>query len=602
MSAVLLPLTLGEGAGEGEGRRRVEEPSAKYLARIEPGVVRRFDLLAGATSGVAKLRELILTLAVHGKLVPQDPSDEPTSALLKKIRVEKDRLIAEGKIKRDKPLTRIGKDEMPFELPQGWDWVRTGDICALITDGDHLPPPKADSGVPFLVIGDVRDGTINLGKASRFVPSSYFDNLDWGKRPRLGDVLYTTVGSFGIPVPVSASQDFCFQRHIALFRPAAAELQEFLTLILRSTLVFQQAEEGATGIAQKTVPLSVLREVKLPIPPLAEQSRIVARVEELMRLCDALEAKGRLEAAQHAQLVSTLLGTLTESDSPEALADNWQRIATHFDLLLDRPEAVDALEQTILQLAVRGLIVPRDPTDEPASVLLKKIRAEKDRLIAANKIKRDKPLPPIAEEDKPFELPVGWEWLRLSELLPEFQNGASSRGDVGGRPVTVLRLADIKNRVVSFADTRQVPIAERDIQKYQLKEGDILITRVNGSADIVGQFNLCGKTGGAIYCDHFIRMRVNVQWLNPMFSALLGESDLVRQRIKELFITTAGQKTVNQGHVGSLLFALPPLAEQTRIVARVEALRRLCADLRQRLSASQTTRARLAEALVAQPA
>jgi hypothetical protein len=149
-----------------------------------------------------------------------------------------------------------------------------------------------------------------------------------------------------------------------------------------------------------------------PLPPLAEQSRIVTRVEELMRLCDALEAKGQLEAAQHAQLVSTLLGTLTASTTPEELADNWQRVAQHFDLLLDRPEAIDALEQTLLQLAVRGLLVPQDPTDEPASALLQKIRAEKDRLIATGQIKRDKPLPPITDEEKPFELPVGWEWVR----------------------------------------------------------------------------------------------------------------------------------------------------------------------------------------------
>ena len=137
------------------------------------------ELLATAPGGVAKLRELILTLAVQGKLVPQDPADEPASVLLQKIRAEKDRLIAEGKIKRDKPLAEIGEEEKPFGLPQGWEWVRALDICALITDGDHQPPPKADTGVPFLVIGDVRTGAVLLQGASRFVPDSYFDELDW---------------------------------------------------------------------------------------------------------------------------------------------------------------------------------------------------------------------------------------------------------------------------------------------------------------------------------------------------------------------------------------------------------------------------------------
>jgi type I restriction enzyme S subunit len=169
------------------------------------------------------------------------------------------------------------------------------------------------------------------------------------------------------------------------------------------------------------------RKSLIPLPPLAEQSRIVTRVEALMRLCDALEAKGQLEAAQHAQLVSTLLGTLTASTTPEELADAWQRVAQHFDLLLDRPQAIDALEQALLQLAVRGLLVPQDPTDEPASVLLQKIRTEKDRLIAAGQIKRDKPLPPITDEEKPFELPVGWEWVRLNDLASLITKGSSPK-------------------------------------------------------------------------------------------------------------------------------------------------------------------------------
>jgi type I restriction enzyme S subunit len=136
-----------------------------------------------------------------------------------------------------------------------------------------------------------------------------------------------------------------------------------------------------------------------------------------MQICDTLETSGQLEAQQHAQLVNTLLGTLTQSETPEALANSWQRIATHFDVLLDRPSSVDALEQTILQLAVRGLLTPQDPTDEPASVLLQKIRTEKDHLIAQGKIKRDKPLPPITDEEKRFELPQGWQLTRLGALI-----------------------------------------------------------------------------------------------------------------------------------------------------------------------------------------
>jgi type I restriction enzyme S subunit len=189
--------------------------------------------------------------------------------------------------------------------------------------------------------------------------------------------------------------------------------------------------------------------------------------------------------------------------------------------------------------------------------------------------------------------------VRLNELLPEFQNGASSRGDAGGKSVTVLRLADIKSRRISLADTRQIPIAERDILKYQVLVGDILITRVNGSADIVGQFNLCETAVDAIYCDHFIRMRVSNQWIEPTYLALVSESSLMRRRIKELFITTAGQKTVNQGHIGSLQFGLPPLAEQSRIVTRVEELMRLCDALEAKGQLEATQHAQLVSTLLA---
>lgn len=555
------------------------------------------NLLATAPGGVARLRELILTLAVQGKLVPQDPADEPASRLLQKIRAEKDRLIAEGKIKKDKPLAAIAEEEKPFELPVGWEWVRALDICALVTDGDHQPPPKADTGVPFLVIGDVRAGVVALEGASRFVPDSYFDDLDWGKKPCAGDVLYTTVGSFGIPVPVVSSQRFCFQRHIALFRPAIAGLQSYLATAFRTRLVFAQAERGATGIAQKTVPLSVLRDLSFPLPPFAEQSRIVTRVEELMRLCDALEAKGQLEATQHAQLLSTLLGTLTASATPEELADNWQRVAQHFDLLLDRPQAIDALEQTLLQLAVRGLLVPQDPADEPASVLLQKIRAEKDRLIAAGQIKRDKPLPPITDEEKPFELPEGWEWVRQRELVTHLGDGL--HGTPHYSPAGEYYFVNGNNlrdgAIVIKPETKRVDKSEFEKYKKPLDATTVLLS-INGTLGNVafysGEKVILGKS--ACYFNL-------TSGLTKSFVRTLLECP----DFQNYALTSATGSTIkNLGlkAVGDWPIALPPLVEQSRIVTRVTQLRRLCFELRQRLAEREAVQARLAEALVQQVA
>jgi type I restriction enzyme S subunit len=479
--------------------------------------------------------------------------------------------------------------------------VRLAEVCSYIQRGKG--PVYAEQSAHRVISQKcIRWYGLNLEPA-RFITQDSLTNYEPIRFLKAGDLLWNSTGTGTIGraclVPVEQDQaGLVADSHVTVVRPVQLN-GKFLWRWIQSPYVQDEIEGSASGTTnQIELNTSTVINHLVPLPPVAEQSRIVARVEELMHVCDALEAKGKLEAAQHAKLVSTLLGALTNSDTPEALAENWQRIAAHFDLLLDRPQAIDAFEQTILQLAVRGLLVPQDPSDEPANVLLQKIRAEKDRLIAEGKIRRDKPLPPTADAEKPFDLPVGWEWLHLSELLPAFQNGASSRGDAGGLPTTVLRLADIKSRKISLAATREIPIAEADIKKYQLLEGDILITRVNGSADIVGQFNLCDFSPSAIYCDHFIRLRINQQWLSSSYMALLGETELIRQRIKSLFITTAGQKTVNQGHIGSLLLPLPPLNEQSRIVTRVESLRRLCADLRQRLSTSQTTQAHLAEALV----
>ena len=380
------------------------------------------ELLATAPGGVAKLRELILTLAVQGKLVPQDPADEPAAVLLQKIRAEKDRLIAEGKIKRDKPLAEIEEEEKPFELPLGWEWVRLGTVVNASEAGwspTCIGSPRRPGCWGVLKVSAVSwgsfDPTANKELPSELTPKPEYEVKD-------GDFLLSRANTAelvarSVVVGVAEPQLMLSDKIIRLAVSSQMN-RAFLNMVNNANYSREHYAANASGTSSsmKNVSREVVLALPVPLPPLAEQSRIVTRVEALMRLCDALEAKGQLEAAQHAQLVSTLLGTLTASTTPEELAANWQRVAQHFDLLLDRPEAIAALEQTLLQLAVRGLLVPQDPTDEPASALLQKIRAEKDRLIATGQTKRDKPLPPITDEEKPFALPVGWEWVRLANI------------------------------------------------------------------------------------------------------------------------------------------------------------------------------------------
>jgi type I restriction enzyme S subunit len=319
-----------------------------------------------------------------------------------------------------------------------------------------------------------------------------------------------------------------------------------------------------------------------------------------MALCDQLENQHNNAAEAHEKLVTHLLGTLTQSQNAEDFNTNWQRISEHFDTLFTTEASIDALKQTLLQLAVMGKLVPQDPNDEPARELLKRIQAEKAKLIAEGKIKKTKPMAQITNEEKLFILPKEWDWVRLEYLMPEFQNGASSRGDSDGDPIIVLRLADIKDRHISLDEPRELFISPSMIEKYRLSLGDILVVRVNGSADLVGGFVVCEQSFDGIYCDHFIRMRIPQNKLIPRFLSLVGASQLVRNRIQELFITTAGQKTVNQNHISSLIIPLLSVTEQHRIVAKVDELMAICDQLKSRLTAANQLQQKLADTLVEQ--
>lgn len=549
------------------------------------------NLLAKAPNGVARLRELILTLAVQGKLVPQDPADEPASELLKKIRVEKNRLIAEGKSRRDMPLAEIAEQEKPFGLPPGWEWVRLADVVRVLNGRAYGKQELLESGpTPVLRVG-------NLFTSNHW----YYSNLELEPEKYCceGDLLYAWSASFG-PF-VWAGPKAIYHYHIWKLEPWS--VQHFDTGYFHKFLAEKTAEIKAAGHGVSMIHMTKekMEKIVVPYPPLAEQSRIVTRVEELMRLCDALEAKGQLEARQHAQLVSTLLGTLTQSETPEQLADNWQRIATHFDLLLDRPEAVDALEQTILQLAVRGLLVPQDPQDEPASELLKKIRLEKDRLIAEGRIKRDKPLPPISVDEQPFALPPGWEWVQMGDAVNSSEAGWSPtcigsprRGGHWG----VLKVSAVSWGAFDANANKELPEDLAPRSEYEVQDGDFLLSRANTEQLVARSVVVSTAEPKLMLSDKIIRLDVS-SLMNRDFLNLCNNANHARAHyIANASGTSSSMKNVSREVVLRTPVPLPPLAEQSRIVARVASLRRLSFNLRQHLTASQATQAHLAEALV----
>lgn len=571
------------------------EPSAKYLGALQPPLVQHFELMATAPGGVAKLRELILTLAVQGKLVPQDPRDEPASELLKKIRAEKEKHVSEGKAKRGKPLAELTEEDQPFAIPRTWCWVRLGDIT------NYGSPVKAGALLPdtwVLDMEDIEKSSGRLIQKLRFIDRPALSDKNSFTK---GDVLYGKLRPYLNKVLVADEDGVC-TTEIIPFRCYGEYEPAYFRLALSGPYFLEYVNARSYGMKMPRLGTDDARDAALPLPPLVEQSRIVSRVEKLMRLCDALEAKGQLEAAQHAQLVQTLLGALTASTTPDEMADNWQRVATHFDLLLDRPEAIDALEQTILQLAVRGLLMPQDPKDEPASVLLQKIRVEKDRLIAEGKIKRDKPLPPITEQELPPLLPGGWECVRFGDYFFELCTGPFGsvihKEDYVDGGVPLINPSHMIGGRISHdpAVSVSLPMADQ-LGAYRLTKGDVVLAR-RGE---VGRYALVTEDEDGWLCgtgSFFVKLH-DVSNRN-FLGLILEDPDLRLHLLGESVGST--MTNLNQRILIETPIALPPIAEQSRIVARVESLRSLCADLRQRLAARQTTQAHLAEALIAEVA
>jgi type I restriction enzyme, S subunit len=580
-------------------KSRVAERSASYAlqAAMEPVFGPSFDLLATAPRGVAKLRELILSLAVRGKLLPQNSDDESVHASFGRFQMA--RLVVEEKANRGKPPSVVTDDERPFEVPSTWQWLRVADLCSVVTDGEHLTPQRVDdrNAIPLVTAKNVRNGYVDYA-VTDFVPVEVAAKCWTRCKPECMDILMVSVGAtLGRLAILREAFDMVLVRSVTLLRPMPTVISsDYLALHLRSPGSQDQIWRSVKQSAQPCLYLAKTGALTIALPPLAEQDRIVARVEELMQLCDALEAHGRLQDEQHVRLVATLFDALAASASAEELAENWQRIATHFDLLLDRPESVDALEQTLLQLAVRGLLVPQDSSDEPATDLLARIRAEKDQLVAAGQIKRDK-LAEIGSEEKYLpELPRGWEWASVASIAIVGTGTTPSRTNQAYFSPAAIPW-------VTSGETGQPFIAKTEQAVSLLALRETNLTVYPSGTLIVAMYGQ-GKTRGQV-SELLIEATTN----QACAAIVAVISDAEHRRYLKLFFEkiydeirglSAGgaQPNLNVGKVKATLIPLPPLAEQHRIVARVEQLRRLCADLRERLQQARATQSRLADALV----
>jgi type I restriction enzyme S subunit len=582
--------------------QQVAERSAVYALQdsVAPVGGEAFDLLTTAPQGVAKLRELILSLAVRGKLVSQIAQEGSAATLLEQIEKQHMRLVARGEAKHGKPAMPTTLDELPFEIPGTWAWTRIGTIGSVIGGGtpdSHDPTLWATgSEIPWLTPADLygfREKYVSHGR--RDITAAGLAGSSAQLLPT-GTVLFSSRAPIGYVAiaanPLATNQGF---KSCALFVP---ELADYLYWFLKQA--GNAIDAAASGTTFKEISGSKFAAVLVPLPPLAEQHRIVARVEELMGLCYELETRGRLQDEQHARLVATLFDALVASASPAELADNWQRIARHFDLLLDRPEAVDALEQTILQLAVRGLLVPQDPADEPFVERIDDAHATAGHASVRRTLKHDGTREPRTGETHVPPTPSAWKWLPI-DVFCEVQGGIQKTPL--RRPVKhhfpYLRVANVQRGALNLGEVARYELTDDELERWRLRTGDLLVVEGNGSEDEIGRCAIWdGSIDPCVFQNHLIRVRPHVAAAVRFVALVLNSPDGIAE-MRRLAITTSGLFNLSVGKIRKIAIPMPPRAEQQRILARVDELRGLCADLRQRLQQAQATQSNLADALVA---
>ena len=478
------------------------------------------------------LKKSILQYAMEGKLVVQDPTDEPASELLKRIKAEKERLIKEGKIKKEKPLPPITQDEIPYELPQGWEWVRLGDVGVSNIGLTYKPTDitQTNLGIPVLRSSNIQNNKIDLNDIVRVNTEIKNQNLF----VEIGDILICARNGSKNLVGKSAiisnlKEPMTFGAFMAIFR---SPINEWIKIYLDSPL-FKKTLESVNTVTINQITQNNLKNAIIPIPPLPEQKRIVEKLEEILPLVEEYDR------------------------NEEILSEMNQKLPKQ-------------IRQSILQYAVQGKLVEQNPQDEPATELLKQIKAEKERLIKDGKIKKEKPLPPITKNEIPYELPQSWQWIRLGEIS-QIYRGLGPKYELNSNYKFInqkcIKWGSIEHE---FWKTVSRESFERFNNDKLIKIYDLLINSTGEGT--IGRCSIASQNiVGLGYDSHVLLIRP-ILCLNSYYQILLNSS-IGQNQINEV----KGAKTTKQTELGiektrSILIPLPPLAEQKRIVAKVDEL------------------------------
>ncbi|WP_084303934.1 restriction endonuclease subunit S [Phytopseudomonas flavescens] len=556
-------------------------------------------LLTNAPNGIKKLRELILELAVRGKLVPQDASDGQASDWLERIKLERNRLFGAGLLKKSKRTPDTTLDKSVSAVPRSWRWVTLSEIT-LGMDSGWSPACEPNPSQSNEVWGILKTTAVQvmqfLQEENKELPAHLEPRPD--AEVKAGDILFTRAGPtnrVGISCLVESTRPrLMISDKIIRFHPIeAGTYGRYIALCLNSGSTARYLEIAKSGMAASQVNISQdkLKLAPVPLAPLPEQRRIVAKVDELMALCDRLEAQQADAERAHAQLVQALLDSLTQASDATDFAANWQRLAGHFHTLFDTEPSINALKQTLLQLAVMGKLVPQDPSDEPASELLRRVWEINDKVerIFSSEAGGDD-----AEGWFGISAPDGWCVCRVSNIAEVKLGSTPSRAESSywGGDIPWVSSGEVAGTIIKSTREKITQAGYKNSSTAMIPPGCVLIA-------MIGQ----GKTRGQ---SALLEIEACT---NQNVAALIFNTDLVASPYVWLWaqamysLHRAGghggaQPALNAKKVKAFAFPLPPTAEQHRIVAKVDQLMTLCDQLKTRLTQARQLNEQLASTLV----
>jgi len=553
---------------------------------------KNFDIAFAAPDGIKKLRELILSLAMQGKLVPQNPSDQPASELLKEIEAEKSRLIKDGKIKASNPFLEIKSDEVPYDLPKGWEWVRLREI-ANYNGRTNISPEQIEPDTWLLDLEDIEKDTSRIIYRAKYAERESKSTKSTFLK---GDVLYGKLRPYLNKVVVADDDGVCTTEIVPIVLFGDID-SHFLKWALKRSAFLDYVNSLMYGVKMPRLGTEQAIASIHPLPPLAEQRRIVTKIDELMARCDELE-KLKTERNQKQIIVhkSALNRLLTAKDHSD-FKTSWHFITQHFGELYSVKENVAELRKAILQLAVMGKLVPQDNNDQPANELLKEIEKEKNRLVTEKKLKIGQLTSDTKRISENIVIPSSWVWVKGVDLffitkLAGFEYTEHINLLDDGE-VPVIRAQNVKPFRLDLNNLKYIDLkTSKLLERCALTKESLLVTFIGAGIGDVALFDFqerwhlapnVAKMEPFLDCEN----KVNLKYIACFLNSPLGRDEIFKH------LKSTAQPSISMGTIRDIDYPLPPLVEQHRIVAKIDQLMTLCNELEKQIDAAESKQTNL---------